>query len=245
MVIEPLSVYFMALVTRLVMTCTIRLRSRLSVHLGKPNSHRIVTGLSGSRRRRSDSSVSFIKAFTSKSLSIYSMLPASIFDMSRMSFMSCNNCPLFDWIIREYSSCSSFVSAPHNSSENPTMALSGVRISWLMLARNADLRLFSSSAFFLASVSTFSICLRLVTSCIEPSSVFRRPFASRSPGTTRTSYHSVCLPLPRSSLHSMSYFTLSIEPFIKSSSKWRNSSRDSCGNFAKVSSPSVVTYFKA
>ena len=38
--------------------------------------------------------------------------------------------------------------------ENPTMAFSGVRISWLMLARKADFRRLAFSAFSLAASSS-------------------------------------------------------------------------------------------
>lgn len=42
------------------------------------------------------------------------------------------------------------LSADTSSEEKPTMALRGVRISWLMLARKEDLSVFASSAFTFA-----------------------------------------------------------------------------------------------
>ncbi len=49
----------------------------------------------------------------------------------------------------------------------PMMAFIGVRISWLMLARNSDFAAVASSAFCLASRISFSCCFRTVTSRTE------------------------------------------------------------------------------
>ena len=46
-----------------------------------------------------------------------------------------------------------------SSSENPTMALSGVRISWLILARNADFIWSASSALIRALIRSSSTSL--------------------------------------------------------------------------------------
>ena len=59
--------------------------------------------------------------------------------------------------------------------ENPTIALSGVRISWLMFARNALFRRLDSSAFSLAEISSCSICLRIEITSDEPISVSGLP----------------------------------------------------------------------
>ena len=48
------------------------------------------------------------------------------------------------------------------SSEKPTMAFNGVRISWLMLARKADLRRSESSAFSFSSFNSWAIFSHLV-----------------------------------------------------------------------------------
>ena len=53
--------------------------------------------------------------------------------------------------------------APKKPMKKPMMALSGVRISWLMLARKADLSLSDSSARSLASLSSLSSFLVGVT----------------------------------------------------------------------------------
>ena len=48
------------------------------------------------------------------------------------------------------------------------MALSGVRSSWLMLARNIDLARLAASAFSLAATRSFSMRLRSVMSEMMP-----------------------------------------------------------------------------
>ena len=62
-----------------------------------------------------------------------------------------------------YSSRSSSSSVMASNPEKPTIAFRGVRISWLMLARNADFRWSDSSAFSFASLSSFSASFSLVT----------------------------------------------------------------------------------
>lgn len=69
------------------------------------------------------------------------MVPDSIFDRSSTSFTSRSSKSVFDVMICLYSSISSFWSVFISRLEKPMMALSGVRISWLMLARKADLSL--------------------------------------------------------------------------------------------------------
>ena len=61
----------------------------------------------------------------------------------------------------------------------PMMAFMGVRISWLMLARNSDLARSPASAAFLAAISAVSASLRAVMSRAMPSSPVQRPCSSR------------------------------------------------------------------
>ncbi len=58
--------------------------------------------------------------------------------------------------------------APPSSriSENPMIELSGVRSSWLILARNPDFARFAASAASLAARIASSACLRSVTSSV-------------------------------------------------------------------------------
>ena len=58
------------------------------------------------------------------------------------------------------------------------MALRGVRISWLILARKADFRRLDSSARFLAETKSVSIFFRSVITNEEPTSVSGFPFSS-------------------------------------------------------------------
>ena len=101
---------------------------------------RVVTTRSASDSSRSSST------FSRSSLS----RPASIFDMSRMSLMTSSRYSPLRWMSRQYSTYLSEPSAPNMPdsmiSEKPMMALSGVRSSWLMLARNFDLAWLASSA---------------------------------------------------------------------------------------------------
>ena len=73
-------------------------------------------------------------------------------------------------------------------SEKPRTALSGVRSSWLMLARNSDLARLARSAWSRAATSACSVCLRSVMSRSEatkppPGSGLRRSSATRPSGS--------------------------------------------------------------
>ena len=72
------------------------------------------------------------------------------------------------------------------------MALRGVRISWLMLARKEDLSVFASSAFTFACTSASSISFRWVTVIEVPIRLSGFPLASRFVQAARTSTHSFC-----------------------------------------------------
>ena len=60
----------------------------------------------------------------------------------------------------------------------PMTPLSGVRISWLIVARNSDLRRDAASAASLARCNSASICLRVVTSWPKPMISTNWPAAS-------------------------------------------------------------------
>ena len=83
--------------------------------------------------------------------------PASTLDRSRISFSSSSRClPEFQmsWTYSSWRSLSSPNSRSSRTSEKPMTALSGVRSSWDMLARNSDLcRLATSSSADLVSSS--------------------------------------------------------------------------------------------
>ena len=103
-----------------------------------------------------------------------SIIPASILEMSRMSEIRLSNSSLFSCTKDIYTWRSSASSVSASRLEKPTMAFKGVRISWLILARNADLSLSDSSAFSLAWISSSSTCLRVVIS-VASSMIAQRP----------------------------------------------------------------------
>ena len=106
-------------------------------------------------------------------------MPASILDKSRISLISCNNKVLLLSMMLTYSCFSSSSWVEANMPEKPTMALRGVRISWLIFARKADFRRFDSSARFLAFTSSCSIFFRSVMTSEEPTKVSGSPLSFR------------------------------------------------------------------
>ena len=68
-----------------------------------------------------------------------------------------------------YSRCSSVSVVSSASSVMPMMPFMGVRISWLMLARNSLLARLAASAASLACCNSPSACLRSVMSSSVPS----------------------------------------------------------------------------
>ncbi|OPZ73762.1 MAG: hypothetical protein BWY82_01013 [Verrucomicrobia bacterium ADurb.Bin474] len=66
------------------------------------------------------------------------------------------------------------------SSANPMTPFSGVRISWLMLARNSDFARFAASATSFAMRRLASVSLRSVMSLWVPAIRHAQPFALRS-----------------------------------------------------------------
>lgn len=82
----------------------------------------------------------------SKSVGQIPLCPASIFERSRMSLISCKSSVLFSMILTWARLVSPLLPSVAEYSEKPTIALSVVRISWLMLARKADLSQLDSSA---------------------------------------------------------------------------------------------------
>jgi len=92
-----------------------------------------------------------------KSIFSSSSLPASIFEKSRMSLMMDNRASPESCMVLTYCSwvSDSFVSP--RISAMPMMPLSGVRISWLMWARNCDLAA-DAAAAACVSCSASMIC---------------------------------------------------------------------------------------
>ena len=93
------------------------------------------------------------------------VLPLSILLMSRMSLMRLSRCWLEEEIFRVYSRTFSGCSASRPSStEKPTMAFMGVRMSWDMLARKLLLASLAALAVWRASPRASYICRSWVRS---------------------------------------------------------------------------------
>ncbi len=91
-------------------------------------------------------------------------LRASTLDKSRISLTRVRRLSPARLKIRTYSCCSFVRGLSNSRSAMPMMAFIGVRISWLMLARNSDLARFAASAISLAFCRSASACLRSVMS---------------------------------------------------------------------------------
>jgi len=86
----------------------------------------------------------------------------SILDKSSTSSISLTKCSLLILINLTKSARSSSLNSSYVepiTSEKPTIAFSGVRISWLIFAKKAILSRSLSSAFLRASIKVFSISL--------------------------------------------------------------------------------------
>ena len=127
------------------------------------------------RAVRSNSSMISLRSWSAKE---NSSVPASIFERSRMSPTSCNSKALLFLMMLRYSFFSSSSCASASSSEKPTIAFSGVRISWLILARNALLSVLLRSASSLAMRRDSSICFWAVMTRAEPINCRRSPLIS-------------------------------------------------------------------
>ena len=152
---SPFSVNFKAFPRRFNSTC----RSRS----GSPR--RRNGTLEGTRRKVASplnrawgstmATVCFTIAYRSKSFTSTETFPASIFDRSRTSCIRNRRVCAESSIVFVSSSCSAESGVPFSRSSIPMIPLSGVRISWLMFARNRVFARLASSARFPATVSFF------------------------------------------------------------------------------------------
>ncbi len=144
----PSWVNLMALPTRLVIVC----RSRAG-------SERIVSGMAPSTSKSNE--MVFSRAFTpsiwrtsrimacgAQRMHSTSRCPASTLDRSRTSLIKLSRCLPLEWMVLRcfFQSRSSWLYPRLRISVKPRIAFIGVRISWLMLARNSLLARFASSA---------------------------------------------------------------------------------------------------
>ena len=159
--------HFTALVRKFIHTCLSRFLSRSTQH----------SELGPSKRNSTFGFVIFAWIVTNNSLQtlarlkfsfLRSIMPDSILERSRISLINRNNNSLLDWMIFIYSFFSSGSSQVTINSEKPTIAFNGVRISWLILARNADLRRSESSAFSFNSFNCWIIFSHFVLLIVIP-----------------------------------------------------------------------------
>jgi hypothetical protein len=163
-VTDPRSVNFTALPSRFVITCPI--------FTGSPASR---AGTSGSKRR--SRAMPFSSTFTciptmipctswrrSNTRSSSRTLPAAILLKSRMSLISASRLSDAERSVRTYFCCASLSGVIPSRWATPTMALSGVRISWLMTEMNSDFARSADSAAARARSSSRSYSLRWVAS---------------------------------------------------------------------------------
>ena len=143
-------------------------------------------------------------------------MPASIFDKSSMSLINCSSNVLLLSMILIYSCFSCSSSAVARMFEKPMIAFSGVRISWLILARKADFSRLDSSARSLAESSSSSIFFRSVMTREDPTKVSGIPFSSLLSTAACASIQSIfhCVPSLASTRYSS--FTFSIFPSARS-----------------------------
>ena len=167
-----------ALLIKLLMTC---FKRRGSVVM--------IVSVAGRSKSNSTSCGTFIcwarRIFCNKGVSgcsvmLKTIVLDSIFERSSMSDISASSCSQFRYINDKNSLISSFwkdISPSTSKLEKPTMAFNGVRISWLMLARNALLSL--------------SLCCALSRALVNSSSIF---LCSCVLMQTPTSRKGVCVP---------------------------------------------------
>ena len=90
-----------------------------------------------------------------------SSLPASTFEKSRMSLMICSSASAECEMVCDRCRCRGVSSVACSSSDMPMTPFIGVRISWLMRARNSLLALLARSAASLARVASSMTSLQL------------------------------------------------------------------------------------
>ncbi len=156
---SPASVNLMALPARLISTCRRR--------MGSP---RTAAGTAGSSSQRSSSplarartpKISIVSSMISrraKSICSSSSLPASIFEKSRMSLMICSRPSAERVMVSARRRWRGESSVPCRSSDIPITPFIGVRISWLMRARNSLFAELARSAASFAAVASAMACL--------------------------------------------------------------------------------------
>ena len=146
---------FKALDSRLLTICRTLVGSP-STSAGNCGSIRQVSSTLGAAFCDSRLAVSSISAPRSKAMCSSSNCPASNFDRSRMSLSSSTSTLPESWAIESCWCCSALSGLSRHNANMPSKPFSGVRISWLMLARNAA-RAWAISRAVLRAVSSSSL----------------------------------------------------------------------------------------
>ena len=159
---SPCSVNLMPFMSRLRSTCRRRAMSPTTVSGSAGSNTRPSASPFSSARDETIFTDSSAHCLRGKAECSSFICPASIFEKSRTPLMMASNASPLLRIVRS----NSLVSAPPGSSsttsESPMMAFSGVRISWLILARNSLLAALADSARAVAcSSSRTAIFLRI------------------------------------------------------------------------------------
>lgn len=157
----PRSVNFTAFDSRLRSTCRSR-ESSVSRSAGAPGAVTTVNSspfwLVMGRKVASTYSMSWRRVTRSGETSIF---PASTFDRSRMSLISCSRSEPAEWMMPAYSTCFGVRLREGFWASNwarMSRLLSGVRSSWLMLARNSDLYFEASDSCWARASSSCLAC---------------------------------------------------------------------------------------
>ena len=154
---SPSLVNLMALPTRFSSTCLSRVISpRATSGTSGATSQRSSSPFSSARTARVFSADSRLSR-TSKSTDSRSSLPASILEKSRISLITVSKESADTFTVSRHSLCPRFSSVSRAKSVMPMMPFSGVRISWLILAKNS---LFARLA---ASATSRALC---ISACI-------------------------------------------------------------------------------
>ena len=164
----PRRVNLMALPMRLNSTCRILAASPSSIS-GRPSSRRQARErpfFSAATRKRS--SMAATSSRGAKGAAATDSLPDSTRERSRMSLSSCVRRPEAVTAMARRRCCSGDRGVSSRVCSMPRMPFRGVRISWLMLARNSLLVRLAASAFSRAATSSASFFFWAVTSCMMP-----------------------------------------------------------------------------
>ena len=122
--------------------------------------------------------------------------PASTFEKSRMSLMTSSRDSAELWATSRYSRWLGSSLVPSASSSIPSTPFIGVRISWLMLARNSLFARLAASAASRAPRSASCALTRSVTSMMDESAAYGSADPACVRGRVLMEIHRVSRPVP-------------------------------------------------